>query len=303
MSIVPFQAEHREGVIRIHAQTFGSLNLASRAWQPCQQIESLGKECLRFVHEEATLQAYVAAYPLDGVHFRLNLIVDPDHTGRRIGSRLLDRIESEAVAAGGEYLQARLLESMQPSRAFASARGFSEVHVMRGMSLHSADFSFDRWQSLGPELSAKGLRVTTLRAELTMGNDPIEKLARLYLAARQGWPSPDPTWGIDMSLEDCRSQFTNIPFPELFSIMKCDTQYVAYTSAKNPTAATAVHPEHRNLGVATYLKASDIRACIEAGHQYFESATANPAMQRVNEKLGYRLNGVSEVRFLKRLVR
>ena len=301
MPIVPFQTEHLEDVLRIHARTFGSLN-PNRIWQPCQQIESLGKECLRFIHEEGSLLGYVAAYRLDDDHFRLNLIVDPDHTGRRIGSLLLDRIQSETVAAGGEYLQARLLEDMKPSRAFANARGFSEVHVMRGMSLHSADFSFEKWQALGPELSTRGLRVTTLRAELDTGNDPIEKLTRLYLVAREGWPSPDPTWRDDSSIESYRSRFTDIPFPQLYSIMKCGSEYVGYTSAKNPTAVTAVHPDYRNLGVATYLKACNIGACLDAGYEYFEAATANPAMQRVNEKLGYRLNGVSEVRFLKRLV-
>jgi len=62
-----------------------------------------------------------------------------------------------------------------------------------------------------------------------------------------------------------------------------------------------VHPEYRHLGVATYLKAFNIKQSIEAGEDYFESATANPSMQRVNEKLGYRFNGLSEVRFVKEL--
>jgi GNAT superfamily N-acetyltransferase len=301
MPIVRFQPEHREGVLRIHAQTFESLDLASHLWQPCQQIESLEKECPRFICEDATLQGYVAAYRLDDLHFRLNLVVHPDHTGRGIGSLLLDRIQSETEAAGGEYLQARLLESMQSSRAFASSRGFTEVHVMRGMSLHSADFSFARWKPLGPELSARGLLVTTLRAEFEKDNDPVERLARLHQQALQGWASPDPTWGIDMSVESCRSFFTDIRCPEHFSIMKCGSEYVGYTSSRDRMPATAVHPDYRNFGVATYLKAYNISACIDSGQEHFESATANPAMQRVNEKLGYRLNGVSEVRFVKRV--
>jgi len=62
---------------------------------------------------------------------------------------------------------------------------------------------------------------------------------------------------------------------------------------------TAVHPDYRDLGVATCLKALDLDRCINDGEKYFESATANPAMQRVNGKLGYRLNGLAEVRFVK----
>jgi GNAT superfamily N-acetyltransferase len=301
MPIVPFQTEHRGGVLRIHAQTFEPLDLASHFWQPCQQIESLDQDCPRFIYREEILNGYVAAYRLDDLHFRLNLIVDAHHRGRGIGSLLLERIQSETEAMGGEYLQARLLENMQASHAFAVSRGFAEVHVMRGMSLHSADFIFDRWQPLGPELSARGLLVTTLKTELEKDRDPVEKLARLHWHARQGWPSPDPTWGIDASIESCKSLFTDIPCPEHFSIMKCGNEYVGYTSARNRLSATAVHPEYRGIGVATYLKAYNLRACISSGHEHFESATANPAMQRVNEKLGYRLNGVSEVRLLKRL--
>ena len=301
MSVVPFQSEHREGVLRIHAQTFESLALSSHLWQPCQQVESLERDCFRFVYEDEALKGYVAAYRLDDTHFRLNLIVHPDHTGRGIGTILLDRIQSETESAGGQYLQARLLENMQSSRAFASARGFTEVHVMRGMSLHSVDFSFDRWRPLGSELSARGLVVTTLRAEFEKNRNPIENLAKLHWRARRGWPSPDPTWGIDASIESCRSFFTDIPCPEHFSIMKCGAEYAGYTSARNRMSATAVHPAYRGIGVATYLKAHNLKECIGAGDDYFESATANSAMQRVNEKLGYELNGVAEVRFLKML--
>jgi hypothetical protein len=53
--------------------------------------------------------------------------------------------------------------------------------------------------------------------------------------------------------------------------------------------------------LATYLKVLDLNRCIKDGKEYFESATANPAMQRVNEKLGYRLNGLAEVRLVKAL--
>ena len=143
--------------------------------------------------------------------------------------------------------------------------------------------------------------VTTLKAEFERDPDPIQRLAKLHWHARQGWPSPDPTWGIDDSIESCRSFFTDIPSPEYFTIIKHGEEYVGYTSARNRLSATAVHPAYRSIGVATYMKAYDISASINAGHHRFESATANPAMQLVNERLGYRLTGIAEVRFLKRL--
>ena len=301
MPLIPFQTGHREGILRLHAKTFESLGLSRHLWQPCQQIESLEKDCPRFVYEDESTLGYVGAYRLDDVHFRLNLLVHPDHRGRGIGSLLLGRIQSETRAAGGEYLQSRALENMQASCAFAASRGFSEVHVMRGMSLGSGDFSFDKWQALGTELSARGLVVTSLKAEFEKDHDPVQRLAKLHWHARQGWPSPDPTWGIDDSMESLRSHFADVPSPEHFTIMKSGAEYVGYTSARNGMSATAVHPEYRCIGVATYMKAYDIHASIESGQDHFESATANPAMQRVNVKLGYKLNGLAEVRFLKRL--
>src|SRR5262249_60950190 len=99
-----------------------------------------------------------------------------------------------------------------------------------------------------------------------------------------------------------RSTFTDAPHPEQFWIMKKNQEYDGFTSATNRMAGTGVHPNFRNLGVATYLKAHDINGCIERGKHYFESASASSAMQRVNQKLGYRFNGLSEVRLVKKLV-
>ena len=62
---------------------------------------------------------------------------------------------------------------------------------------------------------------------------------------------------------------------------------------------TAVHPDYRNPGLATYLKALHLNRCIRAGEEHFELATASRAMQQVNEKLGYRLNGLAEVKLVK----
>jgi predicted GNAT family acetyltransferase len=81
--------------------------------------------------------------------------------------------------------------------------------------------------------------------------------------------------------------------------VKAGDEYVGFTSARNVASGTAVHPDYRNLGLATYLKVFDLNRCIQDETNYFESATANPAMQRVNKKLGYRFNGLAEVRFVK----
>jgi GNAT superfamily N-acetyltransferase len=299
MKIVRYKKIYLKDLLCLHDYTFKALNLNSFTWQPCQQIESLEKNCEKYIYKEHVIIGYIAAYKLDYSHFRLNLIVHPNHINKGIGTLLLDRISEKITKAGGKYLQARLLENMNASLIFALSRGFQEIHRMRGMSLRSIDFSFNKSVKLGEKLSGMGFVVTTLKKELEANNNPIDKLAELNISAREGWPSPDPTQEPNISTDNSRALFTNIGFPDYFSIMKNREEYVGYTSAKNPMTATAVHPNYRGLGIGTFLKAYDIKNCIDNGQEYFESATANPAMQRVNEKLGYKLNGLCEVRLVK----
>jgi GNAT superfamily N-acetyltransferase len=277
------------------------MNLGSFIWQPCQQVESLEKDCPKYVYDDGAVRGYGAAYCLDNTHYRLNLIVDPDCTNQGIGTLLLTTIEDATRKLGGKYLQARLLENMESSLKFALARGFTKVHRMRGMSLRKLDFSYQKSEELGKRLAADGFVLTTLKEELERNDNPIRKLAELHRYSQEGWPSPDPTQAHNDPIETLESLFTNLPFPEFFTIMKLKEEYVGYTSAKNKTTATAVHPNYRRLGIATYMKALDLKRCIDGGEEYFESASANPAMQRVNEKLGYRFNGLCEVRFVKHL--
>jgi GNAT superfamily N-acetyltransferase len=301
MPVEPFRESHKEKVLSFRDLTFATMNLSQFTWQPCQQVESLDQPSIKFVFENGDIEGYGAAYQLDDTHFRLNLIVDPRHRRKGTGSQLLRSVEQEVVRAGGRYLQARLFESMHASLRFALARGLTQVHTMRGMSLRALDFSLAKWHEVAQALSAKGFVMTTLKKELESDRDPIDKLAQLYRLVRRGWPSPDPTWQLDTSTENLRARLTTVKYPEHFSIMTVKDEYIGFTSAKDLAWGTGVHPEYRNQGIATYLKASNISRCIEAGDEYFESATASRSMQRVNEKLGYRLNGLSEVRLVKTL--
>lgn len=84
--------------------------------------------------------------------------------------------------------------------------------------------------------------------------------------------------------------------------MKHGRKYVAYTSAERKNMlGTATHPKYRGRGIATYLKALNLKKLIESGTNYFEASSANPAMLQVNEKLGYKLNGLTEIRLAKNL--
>jgi GNAT superfamily N-acetyltransferase len=140
MPVTSFCKSHNESVLSLRDATFASTNLSRFTWQPCQQVESLDRQCIKFVFADGDVKGYVSAYQLDDTHFRLNLIVDPSHSRKGIGSQLLKRIEQEVVRDQGKYLQARVLESMPASLSFALVRGFTQIHTMRGMALNASDF-------------------------------------------------------------------------------------------------------------------------------------------------------------------
>ena len=301
MRIVRLQSTDHNEVLRLREASFDVTDSASFEWQPCQQVESLEKECVKYVYRDDGVKGYAAVYRLDETHFRLNLIVHPDHTKRGIGTLLLGTVEAEARTLGGKYLQARLREKMEASLLFALSRGFRDIHRMKGMLLLATDFEYREWEQLGGKFSAMGYSLTTLKDEFKSGIDALDRLGRLQWHAREGWPSPDPSQeGNLATAEDVKALFSNIKEPERFVIIKFRNEYVGYTSTKEGPG-TAVHPSHRNLGLAKHMKAYAIRLGIDAGQRRFETCSANPVMQRVNEQLGYQYNGLSEVRFVKGL--
>lgn len=302
MDILPFLSTDRDAVLRLRDETFGPMNLARFLWQPCQQVESVERDCRKLVCRDERVAGYAAAYPVDGESFRLNLLTRPQSAGQGIGTLLLDEIEAGVMEEGARQLEARLLEGMDGSLRFALSRGFVEVHRMRGMSLDAVDFSFERWIGLGEKLSAESFTVTTFKCEVEAGNNPLDKLAELQKCAVEGWYQTGLINATETSDEQLRAQFSYITYPDRVSIIKHKEQYIGYTSAERSNLlGTAVHPDYRGRGLATYLKACDLKRLIGAGVKYFETSSANPAMLRVNKKLGYRFNGLAEIRLAKRL--
>ena len=93
MNILPFQPRDAGEVLRIHRENYKGLHLERFTWQPCQQIESLEKNCFRLICKDEWIDGYAAVYALDKTHFRLNLIVAPENKRRGIATKLLFRVE------------------------------------------------------------------------------------------------------------------------------------------------------------------------------------------------------------------
>ena len=98
------------------------------------------------------------------------------------------------------------------------------------------------------------------------------------------------------------------PIPEAFFIACRGEEYLGYSglspNEKEPggllSAGTAVRAEARGQGIATALKARTVQYAGHHGHRAIRTSTGNPAMQRVNENLGFQ-PGRAEVRLVRRL--
>ena len=171
MEVLLFEEVDHRDVLRIHQETFGQMNLGRFLWQGCQQIESLEKDSVKLVCKDERVKGYAAVYPVEENSFRLNLLVDPRYTKRGIGTALLGEIEIQARNNGARQLEARIIEGMNESLAFALSKGFVEIHSLRGVSLHAGDFSFENWQALRKKLLPKVSRRPLLKLKNALALD------------------------------------------------------------------------------------------------------------------------------------
>ncbi len=105
MGVSQFQQSDHDDVLCLCDTTFEPLNLSRFLWQPCQQVESLEKDCTKLIWKEENVKGYVASYHLEESNFRLNLLVDPRNTRQGIGTLLLNEIEAEVRRQGGRHSQ------------------------------------------------------------------------------------------------------------------------------------------------------------------------------------------------------
>ena len=232
----------------------------------------------------------------------MDLIVHPAWRRRGLGSALLSFLVDEAVASKAASLQARPYADGADALRLLHARGFRETMRMSGLVLDDvAGASLDSFESVESSLESRGIRITTLAAELQVDPAAWQKLRDANQAAQFGWPDPDPRADGKPHEPETTEQFRmradtfGMIADACFVAVKGE-EYVGYSALtvndKEQTQAgsggTAVRPEFRGLGVATALKVQCVRWGQANGVRRLATASGNPAMVRVNEKLGFR---------------
>jgi GNAT superfamily N-acetyltransferase len=261
--------------------------------------------------EEASQQliGYAACWNVVRRKYRMGLMVHADWRKQGVGGDLLGIMLAALQPTPASTLQARTWDDWTGSLQFLFRRGFVEIHRMVELRLNLSEADLAPLAELPRSLTAQGIQFTTLRQE---GQDERfwAKLTDLQQAAIIDWPDPDPDGAVTILTEaDVRRMFDSWrTTPDTIFLAKDGGMYIGYT-ALGPdhrvpeaigTGPTAVSPEYRGRGVATALK---VLALTHARHQGWRTAatrSANPAMIRVNEKLGFQ-RGRAEVRLVRRL--
>lgn len=230
--------------------------------------------------------------------FRMDLIVHLDWRRRGIGTHILNQLVEGASSAGAATLQARADDNADESLTFLERRGFAETMQMHRLVLRVAEADLTPFSNIEAQLAACGIVITTLHDEQIWEPALWEKFFDLYNDVRHGWPDPDPGGPpATLTVDECRDMVNRFGLvPESFFIAKQGDAYLGFTGG----VGTGVRPACRNQGIATALKVRAIASARERNREMIHTSSGNPAMVRVNEKLGFRRVS-TEVRLVKSL--
>jgi mycothiol synthase len=253
----------------------------------------------------ARVVGYGSFWPVRDRRFRMDLTVAPEHRRRGTGGELLGVLAGAARAAGAATVQARTEDDRPQVLAFLTRRGFAETMRMHRLVLDVASAALAPYAGVESRLAAAGITLTTLADEQhRIGDACWHRLGAAYHAAGDGWPDPDPDPGEYPPAPRGAAEFRRmyeqyeglLPAPEPCILAVHGLDIVGFAGP----IGTGVRPAMRGRGIATALKLRVITSARERGVTTLHSTTGNPAMLKVNERLGYRRTS-TEVRLVRRL--
>lgn len=224
------------------------------------------------------------------------IILDAEWRRRGIGRSLLAEFETYARIQGAEKLRTDCREDQDYSLAFLKAMGFTNFGIRYELELDLKTFDETRFDNAVERQLADGYEFTTLAAERAIEPEADRLLYDLDQLTRRDVPMPGGTIS-KSTYENFRRVNLESPDsdPSAIFIVKHQGQYVGLTMVwfgKDKPAYTAMSGilrEHRRHGLALALKLLSFRLMKERGYTAARTTndTANPAILRLNEKLGY----------------
>lgn len=209
----------------------------------------------------------------------------PEHRRRGIGSALMKAISAHAELLGSSGLAMVAAEDEPDAILFLERRDFELVGRMQHVTLDLAEASVE-----APALSGVEIRPVTDLSD--------EELYEIALEAEADVPAPSGDGPIDLpSFEEWQRRSVATPFPGRAHsfVAFADGVPVGYALMGRGSEGygfhemTAVRPAWRGRGIALALKRAQIASAKAAGLRKLAAVNSehNPAMQRVNERLGF----------------
>ena len=231
---------------------------------------------------------------------QLELIVEPTHQRRGVGSALLAEVERAFAASGAVRLEARVHEPQAAALAFLQARGFVEevrhweliFDLAEGVSPSSAELAAAE-QRLQAELN---IRVTTLAAEQETNPDWREQFHGLWTALTADEPGaadvePPPfapfiSW-VERQTATAEGTFLALQHGEYVGVsMLTPRRSEPGWLFQNLTGTRA---SLRRRGIAQHLKLRALLWACERGYSSVAAtnASTNRPMLALNARLGF----------------
>jgi GNAT superfamily N-acetyltransferase len=302
VGIRPLRRAHRDSAAALFAETHPERAYETARWDEPGESTMWLRRAVAVAGTPERVVGYGALWQVWRHKFRIDLAVAAEHRRCGIGGLLLDWLVDQAHTAGAATVQARADSDWVPSLAFLHHRGFSETMRMHRLVLDVAAATLAPFADVERRLAAQGITLTNLADEhRRIGDACWVLLCDLHNDAREGWPNPDPDPGPAQpsTIEEVRRLHDrgdrDWPVPCFLAVR--DGTYLGFAGSPG----TAVRPSLRGLGIATALKVRVIVAARQQGITTLRSASGNPAMLKVNERLGYRRT-TTEVRLVRPLV-
>jgi mycothiol synthase len=223
--------------------------------------------------------------------------VHPSYRGQGIGQELLARFMSYAVEQGAEKLWTDCRESQAHSIRFLKAAGFQQFGIRVEQAIALEQFDLSRFPGALERVRDAGYRIATLAELRTERQDADWLLYEVFKETVLDVPLPGGA-RISMDFEQWRKGLSSpVADPAFIFLAVQGDQIVGETALEllkdGPaiTDSTGVLRQHRGRGIALAIKLASLQALKERGYKEARTHndTENPAILRVNEKLGYRL--------------
>lgn len=240
--------------------------------------------------------AMVIKYPSQPADlFNLELVVDPAHRGRGIGTKLIQTALDYARGHGMKRLLTEISDSSPQALAFAQKWGFSVSHHVFDSTLSLASIDSSGFDAAIRRVESQGIRFFTLaqagKSEVVLRQ--LYELNRMAVldepGSTGGFPAYDHWLRIVINSGWYRAEGQYIAADGERYVGLAGVHYEDGHQEAMFNGLTGVHPAYRGRGIATALKILTIRHAIAHGAHLITTNNdeRNAPMLAINHRLGY----------------